>query len=65
MAHYYVGLKRCILRMKQHDENAKKIVDYLQSEPLVKDVLYAGKGGMLSFRLNDSELVGPFLQNLS
>lgn len=59
------GLKTLHLRMKQHDENAKKIVDYLQSEPLVKDVLYAGQGGMLSFRLQKSEWVNPFLQNLS
>ena len=50
--------------MKQHDENAKIIVNYLKDEPLVTDVLYPGKGGMLSFRLNDSELVGPFLENL-
>lgn len=58
------GLKTLHLRMKQHDENAKKIVEYLQKEPLVKDVLYAGQGGMLSFRLQKSEWVNPFLQNL-
>jgi len=58
------GLKTLHLRMKQHDENAKIIVNYLKDEPFVTDVLYPGKGGMLSFRLNDSELVGPFLENL-
>ena len=44
--------------MKQHDANAKIIVDYLKNEPLVTDVLYPGKGGMLSFRLQESEWVG-------
>ena len=45
------GLKTLHLRMKQHEANTKIIVDYLKNEPLVKDVLYPGKGGMLSFRL--------------
>lgn len=58
------GLKTLHLRMKQHDENAKEIVTYLKDEPLVQDVLYAGVGGMLSFRLQKSEWIDPFLQNL-
>lgn len=58
------GLKTLHLRMKQHTENAKTIIAYLSEEPLVQDVLYAGKGGMLSFRLQKSEWVDPFLQNL-
>jgi len=58
------GLKTLHVRMKQHTENAKKIVAYLEQETLVKDVLYAGLGGMVSFRLQRSEWVGPFLQNL-
>lgn len=58
------GLKTLHLRMKQHTENAKKIVHYLEEEPLVKEVLYAGLGGMISFRLQRSEWVEPFLQNL-
>src|SRR5699024_7153363 len=45
-------------------ENAKKIAAYLETEPLITDVLYAGKGGMLSFRLEHSAMVDPFLQNL-
>ena len=48
--------------MKQHDANAKIIVDYLKNEPLVKDVLYPGKGGMLSFRLQESEWVDHFFK---
>ncbi|WP_102692366.1 methionine biosynthesis PLP-dependent protein [Rummeliibacillus pycnus] len=58
------GLKTLHVRMKQHTENAKKIVTYLKQEPLVKEVLYAGLGGMVSFRLQRSEWVAPFLQNL-
>jgi len=58
------GLKTLHLRMKQHDANAKKIVKFLQNESAVKDVLYPGKGGMLSFRLQKSEWVGPFLEGL-
>ena len=58
------GLKTLHLRMKQHDENAKIIVNFLKGEPLVTDVLYPGKGGMLSFRLKDSEWINPFLENL-
>lgn len=58
------GLKTLHLRMKQHEANTKIIADYLKNEPLVKDVLYPGKGGMLSFRLQESKWVDPFLQNL-
>lgn len=58
------GLKTLHLRMKQHNENAKKIANYLKSEALVTDVLYPGKGGMLSFRLSESKWVEPFLENL-
>lgn len=58
------GLKTLHLRMKQHEENAKKIAIFLQNESSVKDVLYPGKGGMLSFRLQRSEWVAPFLERL-
>lgn len=58
------GLKTLHLRMKQHEKNAKEIVAYLQNEPLVTDVLYPGKGGMLAFRLKDSRWINPFLENL-
>lgn len=58
------GLKTLHLRMKQHEANAKAIVTYLNSVPLVTDVLYPGKGGMLSFRLKKSRWVDSFLRNL-
>ncbi|MCA0972464.1 methionine biosynthesis PLP-dependent protein [Halobacillus litoralis] len=58
------GMKTLPLRMKQHEENAKRIVDYLESHPAVTDVLYPGRGGMLSFRLQKEEWVDDVLRNL-
>ncbi|MBQ0138866.1 MAG: aminotransferase class I/II-fold pyridoxal phosphate-dependent enzyme [Kurthia sp.] len=58
------GLKTLHLRMKQHTSNAQKIVKFLQQAPQVRDVLYAGLGGMVSFRLQSGSQVAPFLQNL-
>lgn len=58
------GLKTMHLRLKQHDLNGKKVATYLESEPLVSDVLYTGKGGMLSFRVQKPEMVDPFLQKI-
>lgn len=58
------GLKTLHLRMRQHEENAKEIVAYLESEPCVTDVLYAGRGGMVSFRLKKSSWIAPFLENM-
>lgn len=58
------GLKTLHLRMRQHEENAKIIAEYLKEEPLVADVLYPGKGGMLSFRLQKVSMIATFLENL-
>lgn len=58
------GLKTLALRMDRHEENAKKLADFLLNEPSVTDVLYPGKGGMLSFRLKESKWVEAFLENL-
>lgn len=58
------GLKTLALRMKQHDESTRKIAEYLSNEPMVADVLYPGKGGMLSFRLKKADWVKLFLENL-
>lgn len=58
------GIKTLHLRMERHGQNAKAIVQYLQEEPLVTDILYPGKGGMISFRIQTKEMVDPFLSNL-
>lgn len=59
------GLKTLPLRMRQHQANAQHIANYLAEESKVKDVLYTGKGGMLSFRVQDSSRVDTFLRSLN
>ncbi|RFU70762.1 methionine biosynthesis PLP-dependent protein [Peribacillus saganii] len=58
------GMKTLGLRMEKHEKNAKILVDYLSQHSLVADVLYPGKGGMISFRVRDESDVNPFLQGL-
>ncbi|RYM06730.1 aminotransferase class I/II-fold pyridoxal phosphate-dependent enzyme [Sporolactobacillus sp. THM7-7] len=58
------GMKTLALRMRQHETNAKRIVDYLRSQLLVTKVYYPGKGGMLSFELSKEAYVKPFLKAL-
>ncbi|WP_117161826.1 methionine biosynthesis PLP-dependent protein [Paraliobacillus sp. X-1268] len=58
------GLKTLGLRMKKHQMNGKKIANFLETDARIEDVLYCGKGGMLSFRLRESAWVEPFLENL-
>ncbi|MED3464975.1 PLP-dependent transferase [Bacillus thuringiensis] len=59
------GMKTLALRMRQHEENAKAVVAYLNDEDGVTDVFYPGRGGMISFRLKDEAWINPFLQSLS
>ncbi|MEW9675690.1 methionine biosynthesis PLP-dependent protein [Lentibacillus sp. L22] len=58
------GLKTLSLRMEKHQQNARDIAHFLREQDEVVDVLYPGKGGMLSFRLQQSDWVDPFLQQL-
>jgi cystathionine gamma-synthase len=58
------GMKTLALRMEKHEQNAKEIVSYLQKSECVTDVLYPGRGGMVSFRIQDEQWVNPFLQQL-
>ncbi len=58
------GMKTLALRMERHEKNAKAIVEYLSNHESVADVLYPGKGGMVSFRLQEEAWVNPFLQNI-
>lgn len=58
------GMKTLSLRMERHERNASALVDYLNNHDAVTDVLYPGRGGMLSFRIKDETWVNPFLQNL-
>ncbi|BBU38806.1 MULTISPECIES: methionine biosynthesis PLP-dependent protein [Aeribacillus] len=58
------GMKTLSLRMAKHQENARELAAYLKELPEIDDVLYPGRGGMLSFRVKKEEWVNPFLQNL-
>lgn len=58
------GMKTLALRMEKHEENAKTIVTYLKEHNGVTEVLYPGKGGMISFRIQKEAWVNPFLQQL-
>ncbi|WP_370876042.1 methionine biosynthesis PLP-dependent protein [Evansella vedderi] len=58
------GMKTLSLRMKKHEENAKAIQQHLEQSPYVEDVLYPGRGGMISFRVKRESVINPFLQNL-
>ncbi|MDZ5782330.1 methionine biosynthesis PLP-dependent protein [Marinococcus luteus] len=58
------GMKTLNLRMKQHTENGKAIAEYLSGHEKVTDVLYSGRGGMLSFRLENEDWVDSFLRNI-
>ncbi|KXT78488.1 cystathionine gamma-synthase [Streptococcus sp. DD13] len=58
------GLKTLSLRMERSTQNALKVVDYLQSSPAVKEVLYTGKGGMVSFKVVDEAKIPSILNRL-
>ena len=45
------GMKTLGLRMRRHEENARELAEFLEQQEEIADVLYPGKGGMLSFRL--------------
>lgn len=59
------GLKTLALRMDKHEANAKAVAQFLKSHEKVSDVLYTGKGGMLSFRLKKVEWVDLLLNHLT
>ncbi|WP_078391193.1 methionine biosynthesis PLP-dependent protein [Shouchella patagoniensis] len=58
------GMKTLALRMAKHEENAKQVVKALEKEEAVSEVMYPGRGGMLSFRVKDEKWINPILQNL-
>lgn len=59
------GMKTLALRMKQHESNAKQVKEFLEGHSLVTNVLYPGKGGMLSFEIESEDLVVPFLRAIN
>ena len=74
------GIETLPVRMRQHEENARAVADYLKPHPAVKKVYYPGLsshpgheiakrqmkgfGGMVSFELGGIEAVNTFLTRM-
>lgn len=74
------GIKTLAVRMKEHEANARKIVEWLVQQPVVKKVYYPGLanhpghethlrqsrgfGGMISFDVGSGELAGEMLKKV-
>ena len=74
------GIKTLALRMEKHNENTKKVAEWLRNQPKVEEVYYVGFedhknyavtkkqttgfGGMISFRVDSMETVNKILTNL-
>lgn len=58
------GIKTLSVRMKRHDENARKVAEWLKGQEKVKKVYYAGLGGMVSFELDGEETAHNLLSNV-
>ncbi|HDL5699847.1 TPA: methionine biosynthesis PLP-dependent protein [Mannheimia haemolytica] len=56
------GMKTLALRMERHQSNATELAKFLVEQPEIDSVLYSGKSGMLSFRLQKEEWVPKFLK---
>lgn len=73
------GIKTLSVRMKQSQESALRIAEYLRIEPLIKNVYYPGledhpqyalqlrqaegPGAVLSFELEDKQILSNFIEN--
>ena len=74
------GIKTLAVRMDKHSENAKKVAEWLRTQPKVKKVYYVGFsdhkdyavtlkqttgfGGMISFTVDNFETVKKILKNV-
>lgn len=59
------GMKTLALRMERHQYNATEIAKFLAEQPEIDSVLYSGKSGMVSFRLQKEEWVPKFLKAIN
>lgn len=59
------SLKTLGLRVERQQQNAQKLAEFLTQHVAIDSVLYPGKGGMLSFRLQKEEWVPQFLERLT
>lgn len=58
------GLKTLSVRMERSTKNAQAVVTFLQGSPAVKEVLYTGKGGMVSVKVADETRIPAILNSL-
>ena len=50
--------------MERSTQNAQEVVAFLKQSPAVKEVLYPGKGGMISFKIVDEAKIPHLLNSL-
>lgn len=58
------GLKTLHLRMERATENAKALAEYFETDEAIDEVLYSGRTGMLSLRLNSDYSAASVLENI-
>ena len=58
------GLKTSSLRMERSTKNAQAVAAFLKDSPAVKEVLYPGKGGMISFKVKNEAVIPHLLNTL-
>jgi cystathionine gamma-synthase len=58
------GLKTLHLRVDRASENAQKIASYFSNHGAIEEVLYSGKTGMLSLRLEKNYSVAKLLEHI-
>lgn len=58
------GLKTLSLRMERSTANAQEVVAFFKDSPAVKEVLYTGRGGMISFKVADETRIPHILNSL-
>src|SRR5699024_12381409 len=58
------GLKTLAIRMDKHLENAKKVVDYLQTKNEVKNIYFPGNSEMVSIEIQYAEDISDLLMSL-
>jgi len=59
------SLKTLGLRVERQQQNAQQVAEFLNHHAAIDSVLYPGKGGMLSFRLQKEDWVPLFLERLT
>ncbi|MFW3591149.1 PLP-dependent transferase [Staphylococcus caprae] len=59
------GLKTLHLRIDRSQENAQRLAERCRHTESIDEVLYSGRTGMLSLRLNKTYSVAKFLENIN